>query len=78
MRTHVKNLSESELQEVVPEEIADEVRQAAEISMGTEITEDDEGHLKTLAGQVISISQYRTNLAEYLKNRMAAIAPNLT
>jgi len=46
--------------------------------MGTEITEDDEGHLKTLAGQVISISQYRTNLAEYLKNRMAAIAPNLT
>merc|ERR1712060_833541 len=32
----------------------------------------------TLAGQVIAISQYRANLAEYLKNRMAAIAPNLT
>ena len=78
MRTNVKNLSEEALQEVVPEEIADEVRQAAEISMGTEITEDDEGHLKTLAGQVKSISQYRANLAEYLKNRMAAIAPNLT
>jgi len=46
--------------------------------MGTEITSDDEGHLKTLAGQVISISHYRANLAEYLKNRMAAIAPNLT
>lgn len=46
--------------------------------MGTEITDDDEGHLKTLAGQVISISSYRANLAEYLKNRMAAIAPNLT
>ena len=56
MRTNVKNLSEEELQEVVPEDIADEVRQAAEISMGTEITADDEGHLKTLAGQVISIS----------------------
>ena len=78
MRTNVKNLSDEELQAVVPEEIADEVKQAAEISMGTEITSDDEGHLKTLAGQVIAISQYRANLAEYLKNRMAAIAPNLT
>jgi len=50
MRTNVKNLSDEELQAVVPEEIADEVKQAAEISMGTEITSDDEGHLKTLAG----------------------------
>ena len=78
MRTNVKSLSEDELVAVVPEDIAEEVRQAAEISMGTEITSDDEGHLKTLAQQVISISQYRANLAEYLKNRMAAIAPNLT
>ena len=52
----MKSLSEDELQSVVPEDIAEEVRQAAEISMGTEITDDDEGHLKTLAGQVISIS----------------------
>lgn len=78
MRTNVKNLSDEKLQTVVPEDISDEVKQAAEISMGTEITDDDETHLKTLAGQVIAISQYRTNLAEYLKNRMAAIAPNLT
>ena len=79
MRTNVKGLSEDELQDCMQaEEVAEEVRQAAEISMGTEITDDDEGHLKTLAGQVISISQYRANLAEYLKNRMAAIAPNLT
>ena len=56
MRTNVKNLSQEELEGVVPEDIAEEVRQAAEISMGTEITDDDVGHLKTLAGQVISIS----------------------
>ncbi len=31
-----------------------------------------------LTEQVISISEYRTNLFDYLKNRMAAIAPNLT
>jgi len=46
--------------------------------MGTEILKDDETHLKTLSTQVIAISAYRQNLAEYLKNRMAAVAPNLT
>lgn len=46
--------------------------------MGTEILEDDEMHIKTLARSVQEISDYRQNLAEYLKNRMHAIAPNLT
>lgn len=46
--------------------------------MGTEIMKDDETHLKTLAKSVVEISDYRANLAEYLKNRMAAVAPNLT
>jgi len=46
--------------------------------MGTEILPDDEAHMKTLAKSVKEITEYRANLAEYLKNRMAAIAPNLT
>jgi nucleolar protein 58 len=46
--------------------------------MGTEILEQDEHHIKLLATQVIEISAYRANLAEYLKNRMMAVAPNLT
>ena len=46
--------------------------------MGTEILKDDEFHIRTLAQQVFQIAEYRQNLAEYLKNRMAAIAPNLT
>ena len=37
MRTNVKNLTDEQLLEVVPEDIAQEVREAAEISMGTEI-----------------------------------------
>ena len=78
MRTTVKNLSLEQLGEVMPEEIAQQVKEAAEISMGTEILEDDEMHIKTLARSVQEISDYRQNLAEYLKNRMAAIAPNLT
>jgi nucleolar protein 58 len=46
--------------------------------MGTEILKEDEEHIRSLAKSVFDISQYRQNLAEYLKNRMAAIAPNLT
>lgn len=66
------------MEEFVPEEIAQEIKEAAEISMGTDILEDDINHIKTLANSVYEISQYRQNLAEYLKNRMAAVAPNLT
>jgi len=46
--------------------------------MGTEIIKDDEMHIRTLSHSVVDISEYRANLAEYLKNRMAAVAPNLT
>jgi nucleolar protein 58 len=46
--------------------------------MGTEISDSDIAHIHSLCDQVISISQYRTQLAEYLRNRMSAIAPNLT
>ena len=52
MRTNVKNLSIEELGEVMPEDIAQMVKEAAEISMGTEILEDDEMHIKTLARSV--------------------------
>ena len=37
-----------------------------------------DAHIHALCDQVISISEYRTQLAEYLRNRMNAIAPNLT
>merc|ERR1712086_670729 len=78
MRTNVKSLTIEQMAEVMPEEIAEQVKEAAEISMGTEILPDDEAHLKTLSRSVVEISDYRANLAEYLKNRMAAVAPNLT
>ena len=34
--------------------------------------------LSVLCFQVIEITEYRTQLYEYIKNRMVAIAPNLT
>jgi len=62
----------------MPDEIADEVKSAAETSMGTEITAEDLNNIMTLSERVIELSEYRASLAEYLKLRMEAIAPNLT
>lgn len=62
----------------VPDEIAGEVRAAAETSMGTEITGEDLTNIHTLADRVVELTEYRASLAEYLKLRMNAIAPNLT
>ena len=78
MRQTVKSIPMEKMTEFVPEEIAQEIKEAAEISMGTEILKEDEKHIRTLSIQVSELSEYRANLAEYLKNRMAAVAPNLT
>ncbi|TFK56201.1 Nop domain-containing protein [Heliocybe sulcata] len=63
---------------ILPEDLEATVKAAAEISMGTEISDSDIRHIHSLCDQVIAISSYRTQLAEYLRNRMNAIAPNLT
>ncbi len=54
------------------------VKEAAEVSMGTEISELDIINMRSLAEQVLSLTEYRIQLFDYLKNRMNAIAPNLT
>merc|ERR1719245_1709945 len=46
--------------------------------MGTEISEEDLSNIINLCDQVLEISEYRNQLYEYLKNRMMAVAPNLT
>eukprot|EP00804_Cyclotella_cryptica_P030300 CCRYP_011845-RA/>CCRYP_011845-RA protein AED:0.15 eAED:0.15 QI:306/1/1/1/1/1/3/1334/533 len=60
------------------ESIEAAVKEAAEISMGTEISELDIINIQSLAEQVLSLTEYRIQLFDYLKNRMNAIAPNLT
>lgn len=64
------NAQETDLSAVLPEELEAEVKEAAEISMGTEISDEDIENIHALCDQVISISEYRTQLYEYLKNRM--------
>lgn len=68
----------ADLAEVLPEEIETAVKAAAEVSMGTEITQEDLDNIQALAEQVVSFTEYRSQLSGYLSARMAAIAPNLT
>ncbi len=75
MRT---NCSNSDLSEILPEEIEAAVKAAAEVSMGTEITEEDLDNIQLLAEQVVGFTEYRQQLSSYLTARMLAIAPNLT
>ena len=72
------NASTTSFETILPEDLEATLKAAAELSMGTEISETDMSHINSLCDQVISITEYRAQLYEYLRNRMAAIAPNLT
>merc|ERR1712136_646526 len=72
------NISECDLSKILPEEVEEQVRKLAEVSMGSEISDEDILNIKELADQIIEIMEYRAQLFDYLKNRMVAIAPNLT
>merc|ERR1711994_10891 len=73
-----ENAKSTDLSDVLPEEVEEKVKAAAEISMGTEISDEDISNINHLCQQVVEIQEYRAQLYEYLKNRMIAIAPNLT
>merc|ERR1711971_288506 len=72
------NAKHVDLSDILPEEVEEKVKEAAEISMGAEISDEDILNIKHLGIQVVEIQEYRGQLYEYLKNRMIAIAPNLT
>lgn len=73
------NFAQTDLSDILEDEATEAaVKEAAEVSMGTEIAELDIINIQALAEQVLSMTEYRAQLFEYLKNRMNAIAPNLT
>ena len=73
------NFAAKDLSSILEDETVEAaVKEAAEISMGTEIADLDVINISALADQVLSMTEYRAQLFEYLKNRMNAIAPNLT
>jgi nucleolar protein 58 len=76
MRTNCKSCDFSDI--LGDETLEESLKKGAETSMGTEIADTDLINITSLCDQVIALSEYRIQLFDYLKNRMAAIAPNLT
>ncbi|KAI1269556.1 hypothetical protein F5Y18DRAFT_370537 [Xylariaceae sp. FL1019] len=70
--------AQTDLSEILPEDLETRLKAAAEVSMGTEIGEIDLENIKLLADQVISFTEYRQQLSQYLSSRMKALAPNTT
>jgi len=76
------NLSEKDLPAleaiVMDSQKAQEIVDAAGTSMGTDISDFDLINITLFADKVEKLMNYRTNLQNYLKNRMNDIAPNLS
>jgi len=78
-----KSLENEEVQAKVEELLMDSVKtqavvDAARASMGMDISPIDLANIEMFASRVISLSEYRKKLMEYLKQKMHDIAPNLT
>ncbi|KAL6139312.1 hypothetical protein ACLB2K_064589 [Fragaria x ananassa] len=72
------NAAKLDFSEILSDEVETELKEAAVISMGTEISDLDLINIKELCEQVLSLAEYRAQLFDYLKTRMNTIAPNLT
>ncbi|XP_004507477.1 probable nucleolar protein 5-1 [Cicer arietinum] len=72
------NAAKLDFSEILADEVEAELKEACVISMGTEIGELDLANIRELCDQVLSLSEYRAQLYDYLKSRMNTIAPNLT
>ncbi|KAI4995695.1 hypothetical protein ZWY2020_037743 [Hordeum vulgare] len=75
-RTNAVNLDFSEI--LTDDEVEAQLKEAAVISMGTEVNDLDLSNIRELCDQVLALSEYRSQLYDYLKSRMNTIAPNLT
>ncbi|DAZ97214.1 TPA: hypothetical protein N0F65_003845 [Lagenidium giganteum] len=75
VRSNIKDLDFSD---ILTEDVEASMREVCEVSMGTDISTEDVTNIASLCEQVISLTEYRAQLFDYLKNRMNAIAPNLT
>ncbi|KAA0147840.1 hypothetical protein FNF27_05330 [Cafeteria roenbergensis] len=72
------NAATMDFSDILEAEVEASLKETAVVSMGTDIAKDDVDGVQELCDQVISLMEYRASLWEYLKNRMAAIAPNLS
>ena len=72
------NARDTDFSDFMEEEDAQKVKDAAMVSMGTEIADEDVENICRLCTEVVSSAKYREQLSAYLSSRMQTIAPNLT
>ncbi|GFU24688.1 nucleolar protein 58 [Nephila pilipes] len=72
-----ENAATTDFSSILSEEDEKKVKEMAELSMGTEIMEDDIFNIKNMCEEVLKLQECRASLYEYLKNRMVAVAPNM-
>lgn len=77
-----KTLSEDQLHDLAAEVDDDEttaraIIEAARVSMGQDISEDDMRNVMTFAKRTASLATYRKTLGNYLVAKMGVVAPNL-
>jgi len=63
---------------VLDDEKAQQIIDAAKISMGQELAETDQLQIKKFSDRCAELIAFRDSLTEYLKQRMNAVAPNLS
>jgi len=73
-----ENATKCDLSDIMDEETEIQVKEAAQTSMGSEISEFDAIHMQYLCIEIIDLSDYRNYLSTYLTSRMTALSPNLT
>lgn len=77
-----KNLTEDKLEEleelVMDSTKVQAIYEAAKMSMGMDISGIDLINIELFATRVIALVEYRKQLSEYLSDKMAGVAPNLT
>ena len=54
-----QNAVNTDLSAILPEELESKVKEEAEISMGTDISDIDLLHIRALCDQVLELTQYR-------------------
>lgn len=67
-----------DLSGVLPEELIEPVMDIARTSCGNALTDDDVEMVQKQCAMITQISASRARLYEYLKQRMVAVAPNMT
>jgi nucleolar protein 58 len=72
-----KNTSTCDLSDVLPKSIEMQVREAAKISMGTEISEQDMMNILQTADQILETLEEKDSLLKHLEKRIETLAPNL-